>query len=143
MPSSKASDIAANSYSKRDFRRMYPSTVMLDQDNLTTLLLAQADGFTSCVLLAASSLLLHDLRQSTGLTIPSLVCSLAVFPSQVASSRYFARSQVDRSHRRFTCAYSLVSLRRRTAGQGSLPTSHSSGSKVPMEHRSRSDPSRS
>lgn len=48
MPSSKASDIAANPYSARDFRRMYPQTMMLQQDELATLLLAQG-GITSYV----------------------------------------------------------------------------------------------
>jgi hypothetical protein len=44
MPSSKASDIAQNPYSQRDFRRMYPSTVALTQEGLTNLLLAQGNS---------------------------------------------------------------------------------------------------
>lgn len=54
VPSSKASDIAQNPYYLRDFRRMYPSTAILTQPELTTLLIEQG-GFTSYVFTPLSS----------------------------------------------------------------------------------------
>jgi hypothetical protein len=48
VPSSKASDVAQNPYYKRDFRRNYPKTEFVTQDELAKLLIAQG-GFESCV----------------------------------------------------------------------------------------------
>ncbi|GAA5851730.1 hypothetical protein JCM8547_001188 [Rhodosporidiobolus lusitaniae] len=46
VPSSKASDVAENPYYKRDFRRNYPKTEIVTQDELAKLLIAQG-GFES------------------------------------------------------------------------------------------------
>lgn len=48
VPSSQASDVAFNPYWKRDFRRMYPKTEVVTQDELAQLLLNQG-GFTAYV----------------------------------------------------------------------------------------------
>ncbi|GAA6044297.1 hypothetical protein JCM8097_006753 [Rhodosporidiobolus ruineniae] len=53
VPSSKASDVAENPYYKRDFRRMFPKTEVVTQDELAKLLIAQG-GFEALPPVAAA-----------------------------------------------------------------------------------------
>ncbi|KAK4057317.1 hypothetical protein OIO90_001814 [Microbotryomycetes sp. JL221] len=47
VPASRASDVAQNQYFNRDFRRNYPKTEFVSQEELSLLLLQQGEGFKS------------------------------------------------------------------------------------------------
>ncbi|KAM0789377.1 hypothetical protein ACM66B_000207 [Microbotryomycetes sp. NB124-2] len=70
VPASKASDVAQNQYFNRDFRRMYPKTEVVSQQELSMLLLAQGGDFKSLPPVGAS-------ETSTALTADQPAPSLA------------------------------------------------------------------
>ncbi|GAA6055297.1 hypothetical protein JCM3770_004826 [Rhodotorula araucariae] len=85
VPSSKASDVAENPYYKRDFRRMYPKTEVVTQDELARLLIAQG-GFEALPPVSAA-----EGDKTTALTADSPAPSLASLystPSSVAASGF-------------------------------------------------------
>ncbi|GAA5839114.1 hypothetical protein JCM11251_003680 [Rhodosporidiobolus azoricus] len=71
VPSSKASDVAENPYWKRDFRRNYPKTEVVRQEELAKLLIAQG-GFESLPPISAA-----EGVDSTAVTADSPTPSLA------------------------------------------------------------------
>ncbi|KAK4702161.1 hypothetical protein P7C70_g4061, partial [Phenoliferia sp. Uapishka_3] len=92
VPASKASDVADNAYFKRDFRRMYPKTSVVTQEELATLLIAQG-GFTSCVhSLRATKLLGERMRDLSAMerraeTLFVTLCSLPAPPTASSSEK--------------------------------------------------------
>ncbi|BGP16828.1 hypothetical protein JCM10213_004675 [Rhodosporidiobolus nylandii] len=71
VPSSKASDVAENPYFKRDFRRSYPKTEVVTQDELAKLLIAQG-GFEALPPVSGA-----EVSESTAITADTPTPSLA------------------------------------------------------------------
>ncbi|GAA6018021.1 hypothetical protein JCM10207_002743 [Rhodosporidiobolus poonsookiae] len=85
VPSSKASDVAENPYYKRDFRRAYPKTEVVTQDELAKLLIAQG-GFEALPPITAPEG--TDTKAITAeSTVPSL-SSLFASPTAVAAPAF-------------------------------------------------------
>ncbi|KAM0748569.1 hypothetical protein T439DRAFT_327826 [Meredithblackwellia eburnea MCA 4105] len=81
VPTSKASDVAQNPYFQRDFRRQYPKTEVVTQDELALLLVSQG-GFTSLPAPATSS------TSEKALTADSPAPSLSTIYSSTAAASF-------------------------------------------------------